>query len=182
MADRFAKRNLLLLASCVAGSLLMNAQGAAANSEFREFRDDNPGIDRHQLRQLFRQQTRVERAEQRASLTEHRLANISQPPSIQTSEIGKNNFDRRITNQIERGNTFEIGVNSRLLKENSGLNFDLTSADRNIVLGEKLLGSDSIDITVGGITKTVTSKAHFWRILEESSLPRLAALWRCTSA
>jgi adhesin HecA-like repeat protein len=131
-------------------------QSADAKSEFREFRDSNPGVDRHQARQMFRQLNDIGRPE-RASGVEQRGINAVQLNSIQVVDSVRNNFDRRIINQIERGRTIEIGSNNRLLKMGAGLNLDLTSADRNIVLGEKLMGDGSVQVTVSGEAKSFAS-------------------------
>lgn len=155
MADRFSTRNHWLLTTLVVGSVLTTAQSAHANSEFREFRADNPGIDRHQLRQMFREQNRAERLD-RASGAEQRMLNL-QSPTLPTFAAGRSNFAHRIVNQIERGHTIELGSNNRALKATTGLNFDLTSVERNIVLGENLLAGESVQITVGGESKTVAS-------------------------
>ncbi len=158
MASRLSGRKFWLLKSLVAGSLLINSQSASASSDFRDFREDNPGVDRHQLRQMFREQNRADRPanfsriEQRI---EQRLTNEIQRNAGQQIDTGRNNFDRRIINQIDRGRTIEIGSNNRLLKLGAGLNLDLTSAERNIVLGNKLLGGESVQITVGGETKSL---------------------------
>lgn len=156
MANYFFGRNLWILKSFVTGLLLLNA-GDAKAADFREFRQNNPGLDRHQLRQMFRQQNRATRADERAAIRDQKVLNISLPTAVGSLDVGINNFDRRIINKIERGHTIEIGANNRALKATTGLNFDLTSAERNIVLGEKLLGGNSVAITVGGETKLVSS-------------------------
>jgi hypothetical protein len=148
-----------LFNSFVTGLLFLSAPGAEA-SEFREFRENSPGLDRHILRQMFRQQNRVERADERASAREQRLVNVAMPVALTYGDAARNNCDRRVLNQIERGNTIEIGSSRRVLKASTGLNFDLTSAERNIVLGEKLLGGRSVEITVGGETKSLVTGAR----------------------
>jgi len=137
----------------------MSVHGADAKSEFRQFRENNSGIDRHQLRQMFRQMNSADRPE-RSSGAEQRLMNSVQQSAAQALNTVNNGFDRRIINQIERGRTIEIGANNRVLKMGAGLNLDLTSADRNIVLGDKLMGGNSIQITVGGETKSFAGGAR----------------------
>lgn len=159
MAGRFTGPKLGFFNSFVTGLLFLSAHGAEA-SEFREFRENSPGLDRHVLRQMFRQQNRVERADARASVREQRLLNVAVPAVSAPGEAGRSNFDRRVLNQIERGNTIEVGSSKRVLRATTGLNFDLTSAERNIVLGEKLLGGRSVEITVGGETKSVVAGAR----------------------
>ncbi|MBX3073434.1 hypothetical protein KF913_05895 [Candidatus Obscuribacterales bacterium] len=154
MAGRFTEPKLGIFNSFVTGLLFLSAHGAQA-SDFQDFRENSPGLDRHVLRQMFRQQNRVERADARASVREQRLLNVAVPAVSAPGESGRNNFDHRILTQIERGNTIEIGANKRVLKASTGLNFDLTSVERNIVIGDKLLGGKSVEITVGGETKSV---------------------------
>lgn len=156
MAGRFTGPKLGIFNSFVTGFLFLSAHGAQA-SDFQDFRENSPGLDRHVLRQMFRQQNKVERADARASVREQRLLNVAVPAVSAPGDSGRNNFDHRILTQIERGNTIEIGSNKRVLKASTGLNFDLTSAERNIVIGDKLLGGKSIEITVGGETKSVVS-------------------------
>jgi hypothetical protein len=159
MAIRLPERKIWFLTSVVVGSLLMNVPRADAKSEFRDFRDDNPGVDRHQLRQMFRQMNNADRPE-RSSGAERRILNAVQQSTAPSIDSLRNNFDRHIINQIERGRTIEIGSNNRVLKLGSGLNLDLTSAERNIVLGEKLLGGRTVQITTGGESKSLASGAR----------------------
>jgi len=145
-----SERGILAVASLVAG--LLSIQSADARSEFRQFRDENPGVDRHQARQMYRQLNDVSRGNRASDAGRNALDAVG--AGTQAVDSVRNNFDKRIINQIERGRTIEIGNNNRVLKLGAGVNLDLTSAERNIVLGDKLLNGGTVQITVGGETKT----------------------------
>ncbi len=150
--------------AAIMGSLFLSSvQSAQAAGDdrpkFREFRDNNPGIDRQTLRHMFREQYRG---------VDHSGTGIIPPNTnvrVEAQNIRANapELQNTLTRRLER----HSGVLSKSVQQLSGgqtvtlangVNLDLSSTDRNITLGEKLFNSvDSVEIEVGGQTKTLTT-------------------------
>lgn len=151
----------------LAGSLLLAgpafANPADGNREsFRQLRLDNPGMDNQELRQLFRANTnrnqRVELRQQireqtgggKAFRAEYQAIKNNQHvahPSLNLPFTPKNDF--RSTYVSERGKTRNV---------TRGLELDLTSSQRSIVLGENLFAdATSYVVNIGGEERVLTS-------------------------
>lgn len=141
----------------IAGTLFLAAtQPAMARNDFsfRDFREQNPELGRHEARQQFRSEARDLRHSDRIL----RAPVINTVPSIDTvqvqAEIRGNHADR--LNNTLRNRSAQVNENGQLLRLKSGLDLDLTSTQRNISLGKGLFGDvDSVQISIGNETKTV---------------------------
>jgi len=145
---------LALSLSILAGTACATAATAGERGEdrinFREFREQNLGLDRHAARQLFRESRISDRANAAGRLENARVQTIeSVIPNVDlTTQI-----DRRLSSHTRQTNEFG---NSIRLKE--GLDLDLTSNSQNIILGKNLfVDGSSIEIKTGNGTKTVAA-------------------------
>lgn len=146
----------------LAGSLLL-AGPAFANGNresFNHLRQNNPGFDKHELRQQFRA-NRQELIQQRNEIrqqtgggkafqTEYRALkdSLNVAPDAFTLPVGprNNNLSTFIS---DRGRTRNVV---------RGLELDLTSEDRSIVLGQNLFSeASSYTVNVGGEQRVLTS-------------------------
>jgi len=127
---------------------------------FREFREQNPDMDRHAARAMFLDARGAARGAGRSAsvssfshsqmtgLAENRLDNVR---SANSASLNTQNLMRQMRGQTRQEN--DLGSTVRL---RDGLDLDLTSSTRNIVLGKNLFaGRESIDIASGDGTKTV---------------------------
>ncbi|MBX3075847.1 hypothetical protein KF913_18195 [Candidatus Obscuribacterales bacterium] len=143
--------------------LLSSAQTAIAapndRPSMREFREIHTDLSRREARELFKDTYNARSATgaslpPRLELKQQRL----EAAIIRHAELQNNDVIRRgLQAKLDRIGVQQIG--SSLVRLNSGVDLDLTSADRNIVLGSNLFSTirSSIDITVGGQTQTYTS-------------------------
>jgi filamentous hemagglutinin len=156
----------LFLSSLISGSVLLaSAQIAFAESgndrvNFRDFREQNPGLDRHAARQMFRTERRNEN--HGIDLTQistfgnsgYIRCGTETPKDIRRIERfnAEQNVDR-----VKR-NSFQATETGRSIRVNNGVDLDLTSATRNITLGQGLFADGgAVEITVGKQTRTVTA-------------------------
>ena len=154
----------------ITGSVLFVSSQAAANAaedrqNFRSFRDSNPGFDRHTLRQMYRAEFGRGGAGGGGSANAIGVPTIA---PVQTT-AGVNNVTPEThvrgkwANRLERNNgvikqSVQSNDSGKIVTLNGGVNLDLTSQTRNITLGQKLFsGVSSIEIQVGGETKTLTA-------------------------
>lgn len=163
------KFNYIIAGSCaalVSGSILLAAaQPACANknelNNFRTFRDLNADIDRHSARKIFQS----ERRNGNIGIPSAPPVNFSwgqtQSPSVRHGYTNIPRFDRHesLAASPLRKHSVQASEVGRLIKLNHGINLDLSSQLKNITLGKNLFSDQlqSIEITAGGKTQTVTS-------------------------
>lgn len=157
---RFIKENRtsFFTTALLAMSLnLMSSPQAVAKGEFREFKTNNPGIDNRSLREMFRQQapstrTQLNRTESGRASNNSRLSGSLAIPNIQPQRESK-----RLNADLHR-QTMQLQSNGKLANTRLGVDLNLDSVDRNIVLGEKLFGhATSVTIDKGGETTVFTA-------------------------
>jgi len=154
----------------ITGSVLFVASQAAANAaedrqNFRSFRDSNPGFDRHTLRQMYRAEFGRGGAGGGGSVNAISVPTIAPVPT--TAGVNNVTPETRVrgkwANRLERNNgvikqSVQSNDSGKIVTLNGGVNLDLTSQTRNITLGQRLFsGVSSIEIQVGGETKTLTA-------------------------
>ncbi|MDZ4833953.1 MAG: hypothetical protein SGJ27_09275 [Candidatus Melainabacteria bacterium] len=150
----------------LAGSLLIaSAQVSLAGNEdrlsFREFKDLNPGMERHATRQMFRAEHRNQRVDDGGRLRVAPIINISNAvPGLSNSaqsvgnQIRTNAVDK-MTKALTKNRTAQFNEDGQKLRLGSGIDLDLSSNDRNIALGKNLFSEGaSVQINVGGENKT----------------------------
>jgi len=155
----------LFLSTLIGGSVLLaSAQVAFADANdrmnFNSFRDQNPELDRHAARKMFRAERRNEdRAVNPAQfLNNAQVFGRGGQARFGAETTSKFRQADRFNQEQIRRNTFQSTDAGRDIRVNNGVNLDLTSNTRNIVLGNGLFGtSSSVVITVGGQTRTVSA-------------------------
>lgn len=165
----FVKQWMAVIIGSLSASAMQAAQAAPEHDRttFREFRDQNPGIDRQTLRGMYRQEFGVAGGAHNAASPTPVLAVPSLSGNVNATQssgasLGSNRADRW-TQRLERHN----GVVNQSLQNNSdgnlvslknGVNLDLSSTVRNITLGQKLFGNvNSVEISIGGEVKTISA-------------------------
>ncbi len=167
---------LLLLASTnLTNAALANGRGDR-NAAFEQFQMNNTGLDNKELRQMFRQEWQEQRqANKLDDIRENIQNNLPQNnvqnvvPQINAVQgLNKNDFatkaefnaykdalhdQKQIQNLKQSIQQIE---NNNIVKVNSGISLDLTSAVESITLGSNIFEEQaSVTINVGGETKTV---------------------------
>ncbi|MBX9666785.1 MAG: hypothetical protein K2X93_04160 [Candidatus Obscuribacterales bacterium] len=157
--SRKTARFFLLLSLSIFISPLQDAH-AVDTPSMRDFRSQNSNLSSREARQLYRDTYR------RGAVS---VPGIKLPPEyISTTKPGDTNPGGVIVNPIPipkgefpehlqtSNHTLQRNDKQRLVRLNSGVDLDLTSTNKNIVLGENLFkGSPSVEISVGGETKTL---------------------------
>lgn len=147
----------------LAGTLLIASASAAQaghndGPSFRDFRDQNPEIDRHAARALFREtygNNARNRSESIAAPTVFSTAGRNAEPSAQLN-LGNLNNHKLIRQFSNR--TRQVNTEGQLVRLRGGLDLDLTSNTRNITLGRNLFSdTTSIEITIGGESKSLSA-------------------------
>ena len=153
----------------ITGSLFASAMQAHAHDvdrpSFRDFRDQNPGIDRQAVRQMYRQEFGVNRASNPGALavpTINSGANNLPVPGVSNNANGVDRIRLdRLSRRLERQGVINQSVqggDGSLVNLRNGVSLDLGSDVRNITLGNKLFDKVlSVEINVGGETKTVAA-------------------------
>jgi hypothetical protein len=149
----------------VCGTLFLgSAQIALAAPDdrpsMREFRDMHTDLSRREARDLFKDTYNARSAvgaslPTKPEIKQARLeAMILRHNALATD---MNNINRGLEGKLQRLGVQQIG--SSIVRLNSGVDLDLTSGDRNIVLGSNLFKNTatSIDINVGGASQTFTA-------------------------
>lgn len=148
-----------------AWTLVLGTSSLPANAEphdrvtFREFRQQNEGIDRNAARRMFHQQFGRQS-------TNNPLQQVNQFQNVVTVGpdgqvvCGGGNIDQhqRIREPRIRNISVQELSNGALARVNRGVDLDLSSADKNIVLGRSLFDAadgGSVEINVGGKTSIV---------------------------
>jgi len=145
------------------GSLLIGgaqvAEAANNRESFRDFRDSHSHLERRDARQLFRT-TYNGRSAVGASLP----VPIT-PKAVETNKNNwqNTNFNINVRNPLtnKEAKLLRVGaqdIGTKMVRLNSGIDLDLSSADRNIILGENLFKSaGSVEITVGTEQQTFSA-------------------------
>ncbi len=163
-----ATTRIAITSVTVAGSLFIGSQSAAhaggAMKDFKEFRQSNPGVDRGALRQLFKQNTTNPTGNQgnpsvpapitilpvfpdRAPVTGPRNNNQLMGLRLSSANVASQDKTKNKTFQLGEGGIKIVGAD--------GIDIDLTSDRKNISVGGKLFGDTTVQVNVGGQTKTV---------------------------
>jgi len=155
--------------------LFLGGQPADAAREdklnFQDFRSQNTGIDRHLARQLFKDQRQNERHNDRQNNLQNFARDRVDLRGIAGGDVHQNlrsngnhllNFAAITTQSLKNANpSFQLNEQGRLVRLSTGINLDLLSQDKNIVLGEKLFAkTDAVEVVVGGETKTFSAGAQ----------------------
>ncbi len=137
---------------------LQPAYAFDGRQSMREFRTQNGSLSNREARQLFRE-TYGRRA--------HSVGGIKLPPHLVPGPSGPSGSmgsqaisSNQNLNRVERNNSNQTlqSLNNHLLRLNSGVDLDLTSDAKNIVLGNNLFnGVQSVEITVGGEAKVLNA-------------------------
>lgn len=159
--------SVFLVSATVAPAAM--AENPAGGGAFRDFKQNNPGIENKELRQMFRQQFNP--GANLPSIAQPVIENIQSQPSITA------NVSNQLTNDLSRA---ELRAQKQLLQQevktahqnlnktlqDTGANFvnankfalDLGSPVENITLGSNLFKDiTSVTINVGGETKTLAA-------------------------
>ncbi len=155
-------RNLLATGKIALAGTLLLAGPAFANenrTSFRDFRDANPGLDRQELRQMFR----TERRDHVQQIRDARgNAGGANGPRFEYTPVVDDKFVIQpivtpIVPRFETQTTF-VTDKGRTRNVSKGLKLDLTSDTRSIVLGDNLFSNaSSYTVNVGGEQKVLTS-------------------------
>jgi hypothetical protein len=152
----FGRFSILMCGSLLLGGAMQPALAEHDQPTFREFREQNSNLDRREIRQLFRA-TYNNRSTAGASQPLHITPkvdsiNASNPHHVIFNDNSANRINHREA-KLLRGGMQQIGDD--VVRLRSGVALDLSSADKNIVLGENLFKSvGSIEITVGNEKQT----------------------------
>ncbi|MBX9668483.1 MAG: hypothetical protein K2X93_12735 [Candidatus Obscuribacterales bacterium] len=140
-------------AAILASLLLGSAQSAkAAQHEFREFKANNSGLDRSTVRRMFREHMRNGNAGGGTTI------GVIPPGAGASVHNARHSIDNVRLNRLDARNaTFQINARGNLANLSRGVNLDLSSGERNITLGEKLLKNGPVTISFGGESKTVAA-------------------------
>ncbi len=150
----------LRISVLLSSSLLISANAAMAAPDqpsMRDFRNQHTDLGRREARSLYRETFR--------NRSNRQSLNIQNPSSITQSarvEQIQNNFPTILNNDKRLfNNTLQaVPSSAKLVRLNSGVNLDLTSTEKNIVLGGNLFkDSQSVDIQVGSDKKTLVAGA-----------------------
>lgn len=147
----------------LAGLVILSASASAEDRmSFREFRQQNEGIDRSAARQMFHAQ--YGRGGGGANATGVSLVNpvqhvITVGPDGQAVcgggiiDGGRRNHENRVRNQ-----SFQELTSGAITRVNKGVELDLGSANKNIVLGRNLFGAnETVQVSIGGKTETFSA-------------------------
>jgi len=144
-------------AAILAGTLLLASHQAAmaGNGEmnFRDFREQNPELSRREAHQAFRAE-RNGGGEFRIQPFPYPIEKPGIRPSVPPPRFVLSNPTESTRGM--RGQTSQLNATGDFLKISAGVNLDLTSGDKNIVLGKNLFKDQtSVEITAGGQTRTL---------------------------
>jgi len=133
-------------------------------ASFREFRQQNGGVDRQALRNMFRQEfgrgnAAPKNEVQTPALVPHVDSSLNAINQIQNQRVDR--LQRRLDRHDGVINQSVQAGDNGLVNLRNGVNLDLSSAARNITLGQNLFKNvSSVEINVGGQTKTVSAGAE----------------------
>lgn len=142
--------------------MLVPQDKAQAHSDFKQFRLDNPGIDRHFARQHFRQDKQVHHGIGEARVN-HLLNPNPMPINHGSGAARAQNLHKTIVLHQSRENrlalrSVQLVDNDRIVRLANGVDLDMSSTNENIVLGQNLFKNNAaVEVTVGGETRTFHS-------------------------
>lgn len=141
----------------IAGTLLLASTSMAHAKDgvnFREFRQQNPDIQRREAREMF-QQLRGENY----TRTNASVPTISIPQLMPATSPGANAaFGSAAIQTRTLSHSKQLVESGRMIRLERGIDLDLTSNARNITLGSDLFeGQSSIQIKIGNDTKTLSA-------------------------
>lgn len=141
----------------IAGTLLLASTSMAHAKDgvnFREFRQQNPDIQRREAREMF-QQLRGENY----TRTNASVPTISIPQLMPATSPGANAaFGSASIQTRTLSHSKQLVESGRMIRLERGIDLDLTSNARNITLGSDLFeGQSSIQIKIGNDTKTLSA-------------------------
>lgn len=151
----------------VGGSFLlassMPAYAGHQGGGFREFRMQNSGLDRHVARRMFNADRQIDRAVgsvQRVPISADGAKVNRLSPNSHKMPVVKHQL--RFDSIEGKRQSFQSTDNGTVVRLNSGIDLDLTSNSQNIIIGKNLFSDSvsSIEINVGGETKTLTAGSH----------------------
>jgi filamentous hemagglutinin len=164
----YVKQWFAVISGSLLASSMQAAQAAHDNDRpsFKEFRQQNPGIDRQALRGMFRQEFGIGIGGGGKPAPTTFIATPAATGTVNaTIQQNQNIRPDRLTRRLERHdgiiNQSVQGGDGNLVNLKNGVNLDLGSADRNITLGQNLFKNvGSVEINIGGETKTVQAGAQ----------------------
>jgi len=152
------RKRLAMSSAIICGTIFLSSTQSALAERYdrpsmRDFRADHADLSRREARQLFKD-TYNARSAPGASL----------PPVITpklTNQISNLRNDNVARGAELTGKQIRLGIQDmgpKLVNLRNGVDLDLTSGDRNIVLGTNLFKDvSSVEINVGGATQTYTA-------------------------
>ncbi len=138
-------------------SVYPGQQAQAAHEQrvsFREFRSQNAGLERHFVRQMHRQLVQGG-AQNSQRATASSVAQMNASERVRSSPEHLRGLGHRATNF---GQSLHLNDRGRLVRLASGIDIDLSSQNKTIILGERLFtNGGTIEIEVGGEKKTLSA-------------------------
>jgi filamentous hemagglutinin len=136
----------------LASTLSLSFAGAATAGEFRDFKTNNPGFSNRALREMYRSQVRTRAAETSTAPLSTSATRLI--PDVSNAVKNQNpRHDIRIHRQ-----TMQFDEPGRLTNARQGVDLDLDSSSRTIVLGGKLFERvQSVTIDRAGENTTLTA-------------------------
>ncbi len=155
----FSRRWFAAIASsCVAFSVQTADAAHEGRQSFKEFRANNPDVQRSAARKMFHQQVRVNgNGISAVPGIDHVIRVNGDGTAVCGGPLRRMEKPLRMPiDNVQLSNNSVQVQNDSVVRLNSGVNLDLSSADRNITLGEKLFDNvGSVAINVGGEKRTV---------------------------
>ena len=146
---RTGNQNKFLASTLLALSLgLTSAQSANANGAFRDFKNNNPGLENREVRRIYREQFSVGTAVEHADPF-HPIA--STQAQIKPLPIPNLQPDRERTDAAVHRQTMQLQENGLLANARLGVDLNLDSNAKNVTLGAKLFArTPSVTINRNG--------------------------------
>ncbi len=145
------------------GSILLTSTPSAqaahdGRTGFQEFLTTNAGMSRHMARRIYRDQ--FQDRQPRSNWRAETPATVSNGTSISPSVNVQISTPRQM--RLEASNqSLQFNDHGHLVKLASGINLDLNSQDKNIVLGQNLFETmGSVEIQIGGSSKILSAGDH----------------------
>jgi len=171
----FRKVYAILMGTALIASTNLSTAALANNlgerrAAFQELRQDNPGLNNRELRQLFRQEfhggsfdnggvnhaTNASAAVIESSLVRPDRNDFGSKADFQAARQAFRLQQQSLDSTVNR--TVQQTDAGKFINVNRGFALDLTSAVESITLGDRLFnGQDSVTINVGGQTKTLSA-------------------------
>lgn len=139
---------------------LASGEQAAAHDRvnFREFREQNPGVERHTARTMFRELRGTARNGSAEIIKTPDLTSAINAATQRVLTVPIQSNSNIDLSQKLRGQTRQSDLLGNIVRLKAGLDIDLTSATRNISLGKNLFGGlQSVTINTDSGAKTVSA-------------------------